>query len=61
MLDRWIDGWTALHCTALDATGQSVVESSSEMHQIYPILMLLQVVISRVVVVIIGIVVVFLL
>lgn len=50
-----------LHCTALDATGQSVVESSSEMHQIYPILMLLQVVVSRVVVVIIGIVVVFLL
>lgn len=51
-----------LHCTALDATGQSVVESSNEMHQLYPILMLLQVVISRVVVVvIIGIVVVFLL
>lgn len=50
-----------LHFTALDATGQSVVESSNEMHQIYPILMLLQVVISRVVVVIIGIVVVFLL
>lgn len=46
-----MDGW-------MDATGQSVVESSNEMHQIYPILMLLQVVVSRVVVVIIGIVVV---